>query len=99
MSDLPLENIARVNRRQFFGSAASGVGVAALASLLQRDGALAAPAPAFAADVSPLGAGPLQVVAGVSEETPRAGDLARALLQATALCLGDDQDSTRHIDL
>ncbi len=46
MSDhLSQENIARVNRRQFFGSAASGVGVAALASLLQRDGALAAPAP------------------------------------------------------
>lgn len=32
-----MENVARVNRRKFFGSAASGVGVAALASLLQSD--------------------------------------------------------------
>lgn len=31
------ENIARVNRRQLFGRAASGVGAAALASLLQGD--------------------------------------------------------------
>jgi hypothetical protein len=31
------ENVARVNRRQFFGSAASGVGVAALASMLQAN--------------------------------------------------------------
>ena len=42
MNDLQRENIARVNRRQFFGSAASGVGVAALASLLKSDGALPA---------------------------------------------------------
>ena len=40
MNDLHLENIARVTRRQFFGSAASGMGTAALASLLQSDSAL-----------------------------------------------------------
>ena len=34
MHDLYLENAARVNRRQFFGSTATGVGVAALASLM-----------------------------------------------------------------
>ncbi len=34
MNDLHRENIARVTRRQLFGSAASGVGLAALASLL-----------------------------------------------------------------
>ena len=33
MNDLHVENIARVTRRQLFGSAASGVGLAALASL------------------------------------------------------------------
>ena len=31
------ENAIRVTRRQLFGSAASGVGVAALASLLQQE--------------------------------------------------------------
>jgi hypothetical protein len=36
-TDLHRENIARVTRRQFFGSAAGGVGVAALASLLQQE--------------------------------------------------------------
>ena len=34
MNDLHRENVARVTRRQLFGSAASGVGLAALASLL-----------------------------------------------------------------
>ena len=34
MNDLHRENIARVTRRQLFGSAASGVGMAALASLM-----------------------------------------------------------------
>src|SRR3954447_16619903 len=34
MHDLHRENVARVTRRQLFGSAASGVGMAALASLL-----------------------------------------------------------------
>lgn len=34
MTDLQLENIARVTRRQLFGSTASGIGLAALASLL-----------------------------------------------------------------
>src|SRR4051812_2435611 len=34
MTDPFLENIARVNRRQLFGSTAGGVGLAALASLL-----------------------------------------------------------------
>lgn len=36
-----LENVARVNRRQLFGSAASGVGLAALASLMGQDRAQA----------------------------------------------------------
>ena len=36
MTNLFQENHARVNRRQLFGSAASGVGVTALASLLSR---------------------------------------------------------------
>jgi hypothetical protein len=35
--ELQIENSARVTRRQFFGSAGSGIGVAALASLLQRN--------------------------------------------------------------
>ncbi|MFN7805972.1 MAG: hypothetical protein ACK5TO_18290, partial [Planctomycetaceae bacterium] len=30
-------NVARVNRRQLFGSTAGGIGVAALASLMKRD--------------------------------------------------------------
>jgi Protein of unknown function (DUF1501) len=34
LQELSLENAARVNRRQFFGSTASGIGVAALVSLL-----------------------------------------------------------------
>ena len=37
MNDLHHENIARVTRRQLFGSAASGVGLAALASLFGAD--------------------------------------------------------------
>ena len=37
MYDLHLENLARVTRRQLFGSAASGLGMAALASLLGDD--------------------------------------------------------------
>ena len=37
MNDLHQENIARVTRRQLFGSAASGVGLAALASLFGAD--------------------------------------------------------------
>jgi hypothetical protein len=37
MDNLVDQNVARVNRRQLFGSAASGVGVAALASLLGRN--------------------------------------------------------------
>lgn len=48
MTDPLWQNIARVNRRQLLGSAASGVGVAALASLLQASGANAAPAVAKA---------------------------------------------------
>jgi hypothetical protein len=39
MNELHRENLARVTRRQLFGKAASGVGVAALASLLGRDAA------------------------------------------------------------
>src|SRR5580704_2683944 len=37
MNDLHSENIARVTRRQLFGSAASGVGLAALAALVGAD--------------------------------------------------------------
>jgi hypothetical protein len=37
MNDLHLENIVRVTRRQLFGSAASGVGLAALAALFGAD--------------------------------------------------------------
>jgi hypothetical protein len=39
MNDLHCENIARVTRRQLFGSAAGGVGLAALASLLGQNAA------------------------------------------------------------
>lgn len=42
LRELQNENIARVTRRQLFGSAASGIGVAALASLLQADSVQAA---------------------------------------------------------
>lgn len=42
MNELYQENIARVTRRQLFGSAAGGVGLAALASLLGGDSALGA---------------------------------------------------------
>jgi hypothetical protein len=42
MNDLHRENIARVTRRQLFGRAASGVGMAALAALLGREDARAA---------------------------------------------------------
>jgi hypothetical protein len=42
MTDLFAENIARVTRRQLFGSAAGGIGLAALASLLGADWAQAA---------------------------------------------------------
>lgn len=42
MSDPMTDNIARVTRRQFFGTGASGVGVAALASLLNSSSAAAA---------------------------------------------------------
>ena len=41
MNDLHHENQRRVTRRQLFGSAASGVGMAALASLLGRENAIA----------------------------------------------------------
>ncbi len=37
MTDLHEENVLRLNRRQLLGSAASGIGVAALASLLKQD--------------------------------------------------------------
>ncbi|MCA1686460.1 MAG: DUF1501 domain-containing protein, partial [Planctomycetia bacterium] len=45
MNDLHRENIARVTRRQLFGSAASGVGMAALASLKGRGAARGADRP------------------------------------------------------
>ena len=37
MHELQRENLTRVTRRQLFGSAASGIGVAALSSLTQRE--------------------------------------------------------------
>jgi hypothetical protein len=37
MNDLHRENVARVTRRQLFGSAGMGIGAVAMASLLQRD--------------------------------------------------------------
>lgn len=43
--ELQQENVTRVTRRQLFGSTASGIGVAALASLLKADGALGAGLP------------------------------------------------------
>ena len=46
MKDLHRENIARVTRRQLFGRAASGVGMAALASLMGNAPARGAPGPA-----------------------------------------------------
>ncbi len=42
MTDLHLENVQRVTRRQLFGSAGAGIGSIALASLLQRDATAAA---------------------------------------------------------
>jgi hypothetical protein len=42
MNRLQQENLSRVTRRQFFGSAAGGVGSVALASLLQQNSLLAA---------------------------------------------------------
>jgi Protein of unknown function (DUF1501) len=41
MHELQKENIARVNRRQLFGSTASGIGLAALSSLMQKSAASA----------------------------------------------------------
>ena len=43
-SDLHYENVARVTRRQLFGTATSGIGVAALASLLKHENLFAAAA-------------------------------------------------------
>ncbi|CAN5295172.1 DUF1501 domain-containing protein [soil metagenome] len=45
MTELQNENASRVTRRQFFGTAAGGVGMAALASLLKQTGAHAAEIP------------------------------------------------------
>ena len=41
----PLDKAIHLTRRDFFTSAASGLGLLALSSMLQRDGLLAAPAP------------------------------------------------------
>ncbi|MFO0423448.1 MAG: DUF1501 domain-containing protein, partial [Planctomycetia bacterium] len=46
MTDLHLENIARVTRRRLFGSAGMGIGSVALAALLKRDAQSAASTPA-----------------------------------------------------
>ena len=45
----PLYQAAELTRRQFFTSTASGLGLLALASMLQQDGLLAAPSPSLAA--------------------------------------------------
>ena len=39
MTDLQLENVARVTRRSFFGSSAGGIGLTALASLMNSSSA------------------------------------------------------------
>ncbi|MCB1094304.1 MAG: DUF1501 domain-containing protein [Verrucomicrobiae bacterium] len=44
MNRLQQENLARVTRRQFLGSSASGIGAVALASLLQQNGVIASDA-------------------------------------------------------
>jgi hypothetical protein len=54
MNQIHLDNIARVTRRQLFGSAASGVGVAALASLLGPRGLNAAESVAASPQVGGL---------------------------------------------
>ncbi len=54
MMDLFLENAARVTRRQLFGKAAGGVGLAALASLLGRETAAAQSAEATSGGRPPL---------------------------------------------
>jgi hypothetical protein len=64
MIDLFAENLARVTRRQFFGSAAGGVGLAALASLLGADTARAA-----GQDAAPRGRAPLP---GLPHHSPKA---------------------------
>jgi hypothetical protein len=65
MTDLFAENIARVTRRQLFGSAAGGIGLAALASLLAADSAQAA----GESGASPRGRAPL---AGLPHHPPKA---------------------------
>ncbi|HUY91024.1 MAG TPA: DUF1501 domain-containing protein [Pirellulales bacterium] len=64
MTDLFAENVARVTRRQWFGSTAGGVGLAALASLLGADAAKAA-----GAGSKPLGRSPLP---GLPHHPPQA---------------------------
>ena len=56
LQELSLENAARVNRRQFFGSTASGIGVAALVSLLGQQ-----------SSASPVGNGPTELDRGLAD--------------------------------
>lgn len=65
MTETHRETIARLNRRQLFGTAASGVGMAALTSLLRRDGATVAGA-------GPSGRGSLEGLAGLPHHAPTA---------------------------
>ena len=65
MNDLYSENIARVTRRQLFGSAAAGVGLAALASLCEGRSAQGAEA----AGANPRGA---PALAGLPHHAPKA---------------------------
>lgn len=61
MSHPYLDHLVRMNRRQFFGSSAAGVGLAALATLLDADGARATPS-----------AGGEPALSGLPHHAPRA---------------------------
>lgn len=52
MNDIHLDNMNHVTRRQFFGTTASGVGMAALASLLKTENARADTTPGTASDAT-----------------------------------------------
>ncbi|MCA9228822.1 MAG: DUF1501 domain-containing protein, partial [Planctomycetales bacterium] len=65
MTDLHRENVARVTRRQLFGKAASGIGVAALAALCGRDGT-------FAADILDPSKSSTKALPGLPHHMPKA---------------------------
>ncbi len=71
IDQLMRENMARVTRRQFFGSTAGGAGVAALASLL-RAGGLAADEPGTGADAGATGALKVPGLPGLPHWAPKA---------------------------